>query len=167
MLKGKDERTKKPTAIKSKWRIQIMIRKASINDSRLVAELAILLWPNHEINELEEEMKEYINSESGAVFIYLNETEPVGFAQCSLRNDYVEGTDSSPVGYLEGIFAKPKYRNKGIGKRLLAQCEEWARSKGCSEFASDCELNNTESLKFHLKLGFEEANKIICFKKSL
>ncbi|MBK1813199.1 GNAT family N-acetyltransferase [Clostridium sp. YIM B02505] len=144
-----------------------MIRKANINDSRLVAELAILLWPNHEINELEEEMIEHINSENEAVFIYFSETEAAGFAQCGLRNDYVEGTDSSPVGYLEGIFTKAEYRNRGVGKSLLTQCEQWARSKGCSEFASDCELDNTESLKFHLKIGFEEANRIICFKKGL
>lgn len=26
---------------------------------------------------------------------------PVAFAQCQLRNDYVEGTESSPMGYLE------------------------------------------------------------------
>jgi aminoglycoside 6'-N-acetyltransferase I len=38
---------------------------------------------------------------------------------------------------------------------------------GCKEFASDCKLENTESLRFHLKIGFEEAGRIICFKKDL
>lgn len=144
-----------------------MIKKAGIDDSKITAELAMLLWPNNDINDLEKEMIKYINSDNGAVFIYLSETIPVGFAQCNLRNDYVEGTKSSPVGYLEGIFVKTEYRMRGIGKKLLIQCEEWAKNKGCSEFASDCELNNAESLKFHLQLGFEEANRIICFKKNL
>ena len=112
-------------------------------------------------------MINYIISENGTVFIYFNETIPAGIAQCSLRNDYVEGTESSPVGYLEGIFVKVEYRKRGIGKELLIRCEEWAKIKGCSEFASDCEFNNMESLKFHLLLGFEEANRIICFKKNL
>lgn len=145
----------------------MMIKKAGIEDSKIVADLAMLLWPGHEINDLEKEMINYIDSENGAVFIYFNETIGAGFAQCSLRNDYVEGTKSSPVGYLEGIYVEAEYRKRGIGKKLLTQCEEWAKSKGCSEFASDCELNNTESLKFHLKIGFEEANRIICFKKKL
>lgn len=144
-----------------------MIKQAGIHDSKIVAELAMLLWPDNEINDLEKEMENYIISDNGAVFIYFSETIPVGFAQCNLRNDYVEGTESSPVGYLEGIFVKVEYRKRGIGKKLLIQCEEWAKRKGCSEFASDCELNNTESLKFHLQLGFEEANRIICFKKNL
>lgn len=144
-----------------------MIKQANLVDSKIVAELAMLLWPNNCINDLEKEMSKYIFSENGAVFIYFNKAIPAGFAQCSLRGDYVEGTDSSPVGYLEGIFVKVEYRNKGIGKKLLTHCEEWAKGKGCSEFASDCELNNMESLKFHMRLGFEEANRIICFKKNL
>jgi aminoglycoside 6'-N-acetyltransferase I len=144
-----------------------MIKKACIEDSKIVAELARILWPGHEISDLEKEMINYIDSENGAVFIYFNESIAVGFAQCSLRNDYVEGTKSSPVGYLEGIYVDVKYGKRGIGKKLLTQCEEWAKSKGCREFASDCELNNAESLKFHLQIGFEEANRIICFKKNL
>lgn len=144
-----------------------MIRQAVIEDSKIVAELAILLWSDNEIDDLEKELKEYITLNKGAIFIYFYEAIPVGFAQCNLRNDYVEGTESSPVGYLEGVFVKIKHRKKGIAKKLLTQCEYWAKIQGCSEFASDCELNNTDSLKFHLQLGFEEANRIICFKKKL
>lgn len=144
-----------------------MIRQAVIEDSKIVADLAILLWPDNEIEDLEEELKGYILSTEGVIFIYLEGDIPVGFAQCSLRNDYVEGTESNPVGYLEGVFVEEEYRMIGIGKKLLNQCEEWAKINGCSEFASDCELNNTNSLKFHLQVGFEEANRIICFKKRL
>ncbi|MFT4143517.1 MAG: GNAT family N-acetyltransferase [Mobilitalea sp.] len=144
-----------------------MIKQAEAGDTKIAAELAILLWPENDINALENEMREYIISNNRAVFISYSERTPIGFAQCSLRSDYVEGTKSSPVGYLEGVFVKEEFRKSGFGKKLILQCEDWARNKGCSEFASDCELNNTESLQFHLRIGFEEANRIICFKKSL
>lgn len=144
-----------------------MIKKAGIDDSKIVVKLAKILWPENEVKDLEKEMINYINSDNGAIFIYFSETIPAGFAQCNLRYDYVEGTKSSPVGYLEGIFVSKKYRKRGVGKKLLNRCEEWAKSKGCSEFASDCELNNVDSLKFHLQLGFDEVNRIICFKKNL
>ena len=39
--------------------------------------------------------------------------------------------------------------------------------KHCTEFASDCEINNEISLQFHLSMGFEEANRIICFRKDI
>ena len=144
-----------------------MIKQASIEDSRTVAELAMLVWPDNEIDVLEEEMKDYIISDKGVNFIYFDKTIPVAFAQCGLRKDYVEGTESSPVGYLGGIYVKPEYRMTGIARNLLIQCENWVKSHGCSEFASDCELNNIDSLKFHLQVGFEEANRIVCFTKKL
>lgn len=50
---------------------------------------------------------------------------------------------------------------------LLMACQNWAKEQGCVEFASDCELTNEESLRFHLNMGFEEANRIICFTKKL
>ena len=33
--------------------------------------------------------------------------------------------------------------------------------------ASDCELANEESRAFHAKFGFQEVNRIVCFKKEL
>ena len=62
---------------------------------------------------------------------------------------------------------KDEYRNSGFAKELLQECEKWAKEKGCQEFASDCELTNITSLKFHLAVGFEETNRIICFKKKI
>jgi aminoglycoside 6'-N-acetyltransferase I len=108
-----------------------------------------------------------LSERTAAFFLAFEQERAVGFAQCQLRHDYVEGTDSSPVGYLEGIYVADGYRKQGIAKALLKACENWAKTKGCSEFASDCELSNLQSLHFHLSMGFEEANRIVCFTKKL
>ncbi len=144
-----------------------MIRKATRDDAMNVAKLAIQMWEDNTLEGLTEKMAEIIASPESAVFLLYDGEMPVGFAQCQLRHDYVEGTDSSPVGYLEGIFVEEGYRNKGYAKELLKQCEAWAKDMGCSEFASDCEITNTGSLAFHLKMGFDEANRVICFTKRL
>ena len=144
-----------------------MIKIATQNDTRVLAELAILMWCNHTVSELDADFAEIINSNDAVCFIKYVDDTPVGFAQCQLRHDYVEGTLSSPVGYLEGIFVVPEYQHKGYAKELLHECESWAKEKGCSEFASDCELDNVVSFKFHIAMGFDEANRIICFKKSI
>lgn len=144
-----------------------MVKKASNEDRRVLAELAVQMWDSHNVDELELKFEEIINSESADFFIKYVDNEPVGFAQCSLRVDYVEGTDSSPVGYLEGIFIDASCRNNGYAKELLTACEKWAKERGCKEFASDCELDNADSLQFHIAMGFEETNRIICFKKDI
>ena len=106
-------------------------------------------------------------SNGGAVFMAWNDNTAIGFAQCGFRHDYVEGTETSPVGYLEGVFIEVDYRRQGIARELVRACQIFAKEQGCTEFASDCELDNEESLQFHLKMGFEEANRIICFTKKL
>lgn len=144
----------------------MMIKKARIGDAAALARLSLKLWPEHDFNEMIGDFEDAIQNDDAAMFLAMND-EPIGFAQCQLRRDYVEGTQSSPVGYLEGIFVEEAFRNRGYAGELLAVCEEWARSKGCTEFASDCELGNDTSLAFHLSVGFEEANRIICFSKKL
>ena len=144
-----------------------MIRKAEPCDAKTVAALALRLWPEHAVEELEAAFCELLADEECAVFLFEQDGKIVGFAQCQLRHDYVEGTDSSPVGYLEGVYVAEPYRNQRIASALLKACEDWAREMGCTEFASDCELSNTDSLRFHLAAGFTEANRIICFVKEL
>lgn len=144
-----------------------MIRTATFEDCKTLAKLAVQMWSNSSINELEADFSEMINKRTSVYFIKYSDNSPIGFAQCSLRHDYVEGTSSSPVGYLEGVFIREEYRNKGYGKELTITCEKWAKDMGCKEFASDCELTNTESLSFHLSMGFTEENRIICFRKDI
>ena len=147
--------------------MKMTIRKATVEDVEKVASLAIQVWTSHTIEELAQEFSDYIIKESSMVFLAMEDECTVGFAQCGLRHDYVEGTASSPVGYLEGIFVVEDYRKRGLAKNMLEVCQAWAKEQGCTEFASDCELNNEDSLKIHLKMGFEEANRIICFTKKL
>ena len=140
---------------------------AANENIKSVAKLALMLWPSHTLEDLIHEFEQIIEDKNSYVLLVLDEGESIGFAQCSLRFDYVEGTDSSPVGYLEGIFVKEEYRSKGVGKELLNHCEKWAKMKGATEFASDCEITNLDSLRFHLNIGFKEANRIICFVKNI
>ena len=144
-----------------------MIKKAEMENLEEIANLAIQMWTENTVSDLIEEFKDILSKGEAQFFLKYVEDIPVGFAQCQLRHDYVEGTDTSPVGYLEGIFIREGYRHKGYAKELLSECEKWAKEKGCREFASDCELDNEGSFGFHMALGFEEANRIICFTKKL
>ncbi|WP_083762427.1 GNAT family N-acetyltransferase [Slackia heliotrinireducens] len=73
-----------------------------------------------------------------------------------------------PLGaILPSVHGDVAHHHRRIAKKLASECEQWAREKGCAEFASDCELTNTASISFHLGIGFQEENRIICFKKKL
>ena len=144
-----------------------MIRKANMNDLPVLTELALELWPDNAADKMYYDLGKIMTAGESVFFLAYEEEKAVGYAQCQLRHDYVEGTETSPVGYLEGIYVKKAFREQGFAGQLMKACETWAKAEGCIEFASDCEIDNEESLAFHLKLGFKEANRIICFKKTL
>lgn len=101
----------------------MLVKKATSNDIKNVAELALMLWDDNVLEDLIEEVNQNVCNKNSIIYLACDGDKHIGFAQCSLRFDYVEGTDSSPVGYLEGIFVREEYRNKGIGKLLLSNCE--------------------------------------------
>ena len=96
-----------------------MIKRAEEKDIAVIVNLAAMMWSNHSVEELNNEFSDLFMKEEAQFFLKYENDIPVGFAQCQLRYDYVEGTETSPVGYLEGIFVKEGFRHKGIS-RLLA-----------------------------------------------
>ena len=142
------------------------VKKAQSADISDIAQLAAKMW-DHPVEELAEEFKALAENPEAALFAAVAKNEIIGFAQCQLRHDYVEGCSTSPVGYLEGIFVEERCRRQGVARALLHACEEWARSKGCTEFASDCELTNIVSQNFHRAVGFEEANRLVAYVRKI
>lgn len=129
--------------------------------------MALDLWPENEYMHLRDEFEHFAADDRQMVFLSILDDLPVGFIHVSLRADYVEGADSSPVGYVEGIYVLPEFRKKGISKKLLSEAEAWSQSKGCVQIASDIEDENKVSYDFHIGVGFKEVNRVICFIKNL
>jgi aminoglycoside 6'-N-acetyltransferase I len=91
----------------------------------------------------------------------------VGFIEVGLRST-ADGCDwSRAVGYVEGWYDAASHRRRGVGAQLIAAAENWAREQGCTEMASDTQIDNTQSLQAHLHLGYEVSERSILFRKSL
>ena len=143
------------------------VRPAEASDAALLSTLAHELWPENNEAALSEEITQLLTAKGCFFALAYADGEAAGFAQCQLRQDYVEGCSHSPAGYLEGIYVRPAFRRKGAAAQLLAACRAWAKGQGCHEFASDCELENCESAAFHAAMGFCEASRNIHFVQSL
>ncbi len=141
------------------------IRPLQTQDLPAYFQLRTALWPDSDA-DFEREVSEILNSDHLASFIAEQDGALVGFVEVSLRA-YAEGCDSSPVGYLEGWYVAPEHRKTGLGRRLVQAAEDWARAQGCTEMASDSELSNTQSQQAHARLGYQEVERMVCFRKSL
>jgi len=134
------------------------------------AELRAQLWEDVAYDQHLAEIATMLAKPSGKCIAFLDVVDGTGiraFAEAALRHDYVNGCKTSPVAFLEGIFVRPEDRASGIGRNLLRSVESWAHDQGCSELASDADLDNLASHAFHAALGFEETERVVYFCKSL
>jgi aminoglycoside 6'-N-acetyltransferase I len=124
------------------------------------------LWPESRENH-EAETRELLSGETGSTIALVAVRDDGllgGFIEAATR-PYAEGCPSSPVGYIEGWWVDPDLRRSGVGARLVAAAEDWARSQSLTEMASDSELQNEHGQQAHRALGYQEVERIVCFRK--
>ncbi|MBI2854159.1 MAG: GNAT family N-acetyltransferase [Chloroflexi bacterium] len=144
------------------------IRKAGKEDIDALLGMALSLWPDEPRDYLRKSLKNILASRRQAVFVCKSEDgKYAGFINVSTRREYVPGATSYPVGYVEGIYVRPKYRRKGIARKLMGLGERWAADKGCEQIGSDTWLWNTASQKFHKRVGFKEEERVVFYIKRL
>ena len=100
-------------------------------------------------------------------FVAYDAGKAVGLAEAAVRTDYVNGTETSPVAFLEGLYVVPDARGKGIGRSLVEAVARWGKERGCTELASDAALENAASHAMHRALGFEETERVVFFRRRL
>jgi Acetyltransferase (GNAT) family. len=150
-----------------------LIRQANVSDSGEIAELCALLWPDATASEHQAEIEELIETKvcgglPFTIFVSSNqEGKTTGFLQVDLRSHADGCNPSHPVGYVEGWFVREEHRRQGIGTAMMRAAEDWARSLGCKEMASDTWIDERNSLQAHQALGFEVVDRCIHFRKSL
>lgn len=142
-------------------------RVATEKDLKEWAVLANLLWPHDTVAELKEILSDSLLTENEDGILAIDGEEIVAFINVSVRQDYVNGSSSTPVGYIEGIFVLEQYRKTGVAKALIEHGEEWALSKGCVEMGSDILLENEDSVTFHEHCGYEAVETVVCMIKTI
>ena len=149
------------------------IRKAEVTDRLPLAEMRTALWPDGPFEEhLGEIDKELATGLSGTLpitnFVAQDDKGDLsGFVQIGMRS-HADGCDPRhPVGYIEGWYVRDSWRNCGVGKALVHAAENWARSQGCVEMASDSLWDNQISLAAHEALGYQVVDRCFHYKKTL
>lgn len=129
--------------------------------------LRMALWPAGQDEHLAD-MEAFVRDPRQAAFVLYDEAGAgIGLVETSLRHDYVNGAESSPVGYLEGIYVAPPCRRRGVARRLVEHAMQWAARQGCTEFASDVAVDNADSRAMHRALGFQETDSVVYFVKPI
>lgn len=127
------------------------------------------LWPEGTEDTHQAEMKAWCDARDRCA-AFVAEAEDgtlVGFVETAIRSESVNGTTTSPVGYLEGLYVIPECRRSGLARALVTAAEVWATGLGCREMASDVDIDNSTSQRAHEALGYEETERTVFYRKAL
>jgi aminoglycoside 6'-N-acetyltransferase I len=150
----------------------VHIRLAVLADLDVLARQFQALWPDGSQEEHMTEASAILVSNPPStmpliVFVIEVAGKVVGFVEVGLRS-HADGCDPKrPVGFLEGWYVEPEHRRRGIGRALLGAAEDWARSQGCAEMASDTWVDNEPSQRTHEALGFQVVDRCVHYRKAL
>ena len=153
----------------------IQIRSAHLDDLVQLAALFAALWPEPAEEEHTHELRLLLGSKSALVstmplIIFVAEANDgtlVGFLEVDLRSHADGCNPVQPVGYIEGWYVTENHRKQGVGSALLARAEDWSRSHGCVEMASDALIDNEVSQRAHEALGYAVVDRCVHYRKSL
>ena len=153
----------------------IQIRPAHLSDLDRLVPLCEALWPESSGQEHAQELRQILWDKAALVLtmpliIFVAEANDgtlVGFLQVDLRSHADGCNPSRPVGYIEGWYVTEDRRRCGVGRKLLAKAEDWARGYKCVEMASDALIDNELSQRAHEALGYEVVDRCVHYRKRL
>jgi aminoglycoside 6'-N-acetyltransferase I len=147
----------------------VFIERCSSLDQPGWLQMRVALWPDATADEHRGYMAISLAQPERflQLMMYDEKRQPIGFIEGSIRSDYVNGTETSPVGFVEGVYVIPAMRRHGVARRLFDAIGDWAKARGCRELASDALLENEASQRAHRALGFKETERVVYFSKTL
>jgi aminoglycoside 6'-N-acetyltransferase I len=142
-----------------------MIRSARVEDAPEVLRMWRALFPDDE--QAEQGIASLIGGKQRACLLVAERPAGLcGFLEVGTR-PYAEGCETSPVAYVEAWYVDEDVRRQGVGRALFAAAEAWGRAQGLREIASDALIDNEISITAHKALGYQEIERIVCFRRDL
>ncbi len=143
------------------------VHRVSLDDQYEWLRMRRILWPQGTDDEHRAEMKSLMTAYDTVVMVCPRPGGGLqGFVEASIHK-HAEGCTTSPVGYIEGWYVDEDVRGQGVGNALIRAVEEWSYARDCRELASDAVVGNAGGIAAHLRVGFEETEHMVHFRKEL
>jgi len=149
----------------------VRVRPATMDDLPFIRSLAerfarfgtpawrdsALMWKHHQ--QSAEEVGESIGTSDLVLLAEDAQGTRLGFICATHGTDFFT---QEPQGYVSDLAVSAQAEGKGVGRKLLEQAEEWARTQGYRILTLDVFAANTLARAFYTHLGYaEESVKMV------
>jgi ribosomal protein S18 acetylase RimI-like enzyme len=128
------------------------IRDVTADDAAAISEI------NHEalgyefpVQDTRAQLERIVKAPNIVLLVAVDSEEVLGYIQLS---DY-ENTYHRPLKNLITLATSPRHQRRGVGRRLLAAGEEWARADGACGVRLVTGQNRVDARKFYAANGYE------------
>ncbi|MEM3616317.1 MAG: GNAT family N-acetyltransferase [Candidatus Bathyarchaeia archaeon] len=128
-----------------------MIREARIEDVPFIVDMIRSAADEGVFHPIVLSVEEFKNfafenpPEGYLLLVYQIGDEIAGYADSRARRG---------VGHILGIYVKPRYRRKGVGKRLIGETLDSFRKRGCHKARLEVFADNHNAIEFYARLNF-------------
>lgn len=143
---------------------EIIIREAKIEDAKAIVELSLQMG-SHALSENETRtmIAKFYNQKNEVIFVAEKESQILGYVSIYCNFEILTG----PQARIDVIVVDENTRGLGIGRKLMAQAEEWAKEQGSQTMKLASNAKRTDSHTFYEKIGYEKTKEQFQFKKEL
>jgi GNAT superfamily N-acetyltransferase len=144
--------------------IEVRIRPAQSEDAKALADLATQLGYPSTPDQIAARLRQILPHPDHAVFV----AEMPGAGARGFAHVFAGiALESGPRAEILGLVTDASLRSRGIGRRLVAEAERWARAHGFAVMCVRCNVVRAAAHRLYESLGYECAKTQKYFRKSL
>ncbi|MHA1270408.1 MAG: GNAT family N-acetyltransferase [Candidatus Helarchaeota archaeon] len=150
---------------------EIRIREYKKGDyiytKRLMEQLCKSMGRDFEENRWKKHISIRLSSGIGGMLIAADQDDHCyGMAFVEVRTKptgqyYQHHPRTDKYGYITNVIVDERWRNKGIGEKLIRKCIEELKNVGIEIIRINVRENATQAKKLYEKIGFKEAYKVM------
>lgn len=142
---------------------KLNIREANINDKETLAILCNQLGYEAKTEDISTRLDQINELKHQIVYVAVIDQQVVGWIHVYLCPLLISGKQAQ----LGGMVVDEKFRGQGIGKKLLIQAENWARSKNCQSMSIFTNINRSKTHHFYAQMDYQTIKTEYVLRKEL
>ncbi|MBS1821432.1 MAG: GNAT family N-acetyltransferase [Acidobacteria bacterium] len=142
----------------------VTVREVALHDAAAVAELSGQLSHSTSTAEMERRLRQVLPLCKGhTILVVCRGAEVAGWIQAEV----VRHIHKPSYVMITGLVVKDGARSLGLGSRLCAEAENWARQQGVDVIRVTSRMTRERAHRFYLREGYTQTKISAVFEKAL